>query len=66
MFVSKEQETYYKLFTSLLKLTVYLDIELDIEYLVQDALTATSNAPFQVFNGLINFIAMVPPDVYET
>ena len=54
MFVSHEQEVDYKhFFTSLLKLTVDLNIHLDIEYLVQDAWTATSNAVSEVFDDVI-------------
>ena len=54
MFVSHEQEVDYKhFFTSLLKLTVDLNIHLDVEYLVQDAWTATSNAVSEVFDDVI-------------
>ena len=54
MFVSHEQEIDYKhFFTSLLKITVDLNIVLDIEYLVQDAWNATSNAACQLFDGIV-------------
>ena len=54
MFVSHEQEVDYKyFFTSLLKLTVELDIQLDIENFVQDAWTATSNAVSEVSADVI-------------
>jgi hypothetical protein len=53
-FVSHEQEIDYNhFFTSLLKITGDLNIVLDIEYLVQDAWTATSNAACQMFDGLV-------------
>jgi hypothetical protein len=50
MFVSHEQETDYQhFFSSLLQLTVDLEINLDVQYLVQDAWTACHNAVLTIF-----------------
>ncbi len=57
MFVPHEQEIDYNyIFTSLLKKTGDLNIVFDIEYLVQDAWAAASNAACQLFDCLVIII----------